>query len=298
MKRAVLLFAVFLFLGIPAVLAEDKEGVEVTVYNQNFGLVKDRRLISLKEGASDIRFSDVASQIEPTSVRFKSLTSPLGCIIQEQNYEYDLVSADKLLGKYIDKKIKMITMDDKVYEGILMSYDAENIVISQSDILSLVCRRENIRDISFPELPEGLITKPTLMWQIANDKAGGHLCEVSYLTGGITWGADYVVVVDKADKNIECHINCNCRDSGKNTSDILRQPINGETEILAQIQRESRKVRGYFFFQKFYFIGNTLGSATAQMGRENNRFMKNSGADEKKRDYYDDDKQNNRDKGG
>ncbi|HLD82617.1 MAG TPA: hypothetical protein VI976_01550, partial [Candidatus Omnitrophota bacterium] len=189
--------------GSPAVLAEDKEGVEVTVYNQNFGLVKDRRLISLKEGASDIRFSDVASQIEPTSVRFKSLTSPLGCIIQEQNYEYDLVSADKLLGKYIDKKIKMITMDDKVYEGILMSYDAENIVISQSDILSLVCRRENIRDISFPELPEGLITKPTLMWQIANDKAGGHLCEVSYLTGGITWGADYVVVVDKADKNID-----------------------------------------------------------------------------------------------
>jgi len=203
MKKIHLLLAAILIISTAFVFAEEKEGIELTIYNQNFGLVKDRRLLKLNGGISDIRFSDVAAQIEPTSVHFKSLTAAAGCVIQEQNYEYDLVSADKLLRKYIDKKIKIITKDDKAYEGVLMSYDGENIVIMQNNILSMVCRKDNIRDVSFPELPEGLITKPTLMWQISNDKAGSHLTEVSYLTQGINWNADYVVVTDKDDKKID-----------------------------------------------------------------------------------------------
>lgn len=183
--------------------AEDKEGVELTVYNQNFGLVKDRRVLNLQKGLNEIRFSDVASQIEPVSVHFKSLTDPLGCVILEQNYEYDLVSADKLLSKYIDKKISIIAQDAKSYEGRLLSYDEGNIVISQDAGISMVARQDNIRQIAFSALPEGLITKPTLVWQISNNKAGEHLTEVSYLTNGITWEADYVVVSDKDDKAID-----------------------------------------------------------------------------------------------
>ncbi|MEK6714854.1 MAG: DUF4139 domain-containing protein [Candidatus Omnitrophota bacterium] len=198
------MFLTIVFMLIASfVSAAEKEGIELTIYNQNFGLVKDRRSLELKKGINNIRFSDVAALIEPTSVHFKSLIDPLGCSIQEQNYEYDLVSADKLLRKYIDKKIKIVTKDDKPYEGILMSYDGANIVISDDNNLSMVTRADNIRDISFPELPEGLITKPTLMWQIDNGKAGSHLTEVSYLTGGINWNADYVVVIDKNDKNID-----------------------------------------------------------------------------------------------
>lgn len=198
-----LFMAVVLILSASFVFAADKEGVELTIYNQNFGLVKDRRILELKKGVNDIRFSDVAALIEPTSVHFKSLTDPSGCAIQEQNYEYDLVSADKLLRKYIDKRIKIVTKDDKAYEGILMSYDGANIVISENNSLSMVTRADNVRDISFPELPEGLITKPTLMWQIDNDRAAKHLTEVSYLAKGINWNADYVVVIDKDDKNID-----------------------------------------------------------------------------------------------
>lgn len=203
MRKIVLFLIAGLIMFSPCVFAEEKAGVELTIYNQNFGLVKDKRSLELKKGINDIRFSDVAAQIEPVSVHFKSLTDPLGCLIQEQNYEYDLVSADKLLKKYIDKKIKLIAENEKVFEGVLMSYDGENIVISQDNNLSMITRKDNIREISFPELPEGLITKPTLMWQIDNDKAGIHLSEVSYLTKGITWNADYVVVVDKEDKNID-----------------------------------------------------------------------------------------------
>ncbi|MFH1093988.1 MAG: LSM domain-containing protein [Candidatus Omnitrophota bacterium] len=203
MKKIVLFLIAGLIVFSSYALAEDNESVELTVYNQNFGLVKDQRLLDFKKGVNDIRFTDVAALIEPTSVHFKSLTDPKGCLIEEQNYEYDLVNASKLLAKYIDKKIKVVTKDDKIYEGVLMSFDDENIVIAEDKNLSMVCRQDNVRDISFPELPEGLITKPTLMWQISNDKAGRQLTEVSYLTQGINWNADYVVVVDKDDKKID-----------------------------------------------------------------------------------------------
>ncbi|MBM3251740.1 MAG: hypothetical protein FJZ11_03055 [Candidatus Omnitrophica bacterium] len=205
MKRfALVVSAIFLLSGL--VFAETKdEGVDLTIYNQNFGLVKDKRLLNIEKGISQIRFQDVASQIEPTSVHFKSLSFPEACLIQEQNYEYDLVNASKLLSKYIDKKIKILTEDGSTYEGVLMSYDNDNIIISDArdKSLNMISRKENIKNISFTELPEGLITKPTLMWQISNEKPGKHLTEVSYLTQGINWLCDYVVVADQDDKNID-----------------------------------------------------------------------------------------------
>jgi hypothetical protein len=199
-----LIFLTVLCCGIPFVFAEE-EGIDLTVYNQNFALVRERRTMELKKGVSQVRFQDVAALIEPPSVHFKSLTDPEGCVIQEQNYEYDLVSAEKLLSKYIDKKIKVLTEGGGVYDGTLMSYDGANIVLQnpKDQSLNMIHRGDNVKNIDFTELPEGLITRPTLMWQVANDKDGKHLTEVSYLTTGVSWLCDYVAVVDNEDKNID-----------------------------------------------------------------------------------------------
>src|ERR1043166_6715597 len=105
--------------------AADKpqEGVALTIYNQNFGVVRERRKVDVKEKEGTIRFTDVATQIDGTSVSFKSLTDPAATVL-EQNYEYDLVSADKLLQKYIDKQIAVLTKDGGCYSGNLLSFDA------------------------------------------------------------------------------------------------------------------------------------------------------------------------------
>src|SRR5262249_45042652 len=109
---------------------EAKPGVLLTVYNDNFAqpnqpqfyqqpqpgpgmvLIKDRRLLpdELKKGINIVRFTDVAATLEPTSVHFRSLTDPDATVI-EQNYEFDLVNADKLLQKYIDQKVTAHTKD-------------------------------------------------------------------------------------------------------------------------------------------------------------------------------------------
>src|SRR5512145_705908 len=69
--------------------SKETKGVSLTIYNQNFAVVRETREISLAEGVNDIRYEDVAAKIDPTSISFKSLTSPGDVAVREQNYQYD-----------------------------------------------------------------------------------------------------------------------------------------------------------------------------------------------------------------
>jgi len=185
--------------------AETGEGIEITVYNQNLGLVKDRRIIEFKKGKNIIKFTDVASLIDATSVHFKALKYENEANVQEQNYEYDLVSADKLLEKYLDKPIQVITKDNQIYEGILLSSDSAQIILADNkpEKPIVMVSRENVRDIKFSKLPQGLIIRPTLIWEIISEINDKDLCELTYLTKGISWEADYVAIIDDKDENLD-----------------------------------------------------------------------------------------------
>lgn len=176
-----------------------KEGVSLTVYNQNFAVVKDVRKLDLPKATSEIRFRDVAKLIDPTSVCFKSLTDPAGTTVLEQNYEFDLVSADKVLDKYVDKPLAVLTKDGKRFEGTLLSFDKAQLILQGAANLFMIQRADNVQNIEFGALPEGLLTRPTLVWQVATGKPGGHLAEVTYQTTGMTWQADYSVIVNADD---------------------------------------------------------------------------------------------------
>jgi hypothetical protein len=177
--------------------AADQEGVALTVYNGGYGVVRETRSLDIDKGGL-VKFKDVAAAIDATTVFFKSLTDPSAKLL-EQNYQYDLVSADKLLGKYIDKPIEIVCTG-KTYGGRLLSYDGAQIVLKEDGGgITMVQRADNVKDIRFKVLPEGLLTKPTLLWHVATDKPGKQTVEVSYQTGGVNWHAEYVLVVDKDD---------------------------------------------------------------------------------------------------
>jgi hypothetical protein len=187
--------------------AAAQHGVLLTIYNQDFALVKDRRELpdDLRAGLNVVRFTDVAATLDPTSVHFHSLTDPKAQVV-EQNYEFDLVNADKLLQKYIDKKITAHTKDGKSYEGTLLSFDARQLVLAKDrdkGPIFMVERGDNIKRIQFSTLPEGLLTRPTLVWEVEANKAGKHLVEVSYLANGIRWRSDYNVVLDPSDTHAD-----------------------------------------------------------------------------------------------
>ena len=209
MKKAFFVIGIIIMgLGFTlAPAAEEKDrGLELTVYNRNLALVKDSRLMLFKKGLNLVSLKEVASLIEPTSVHFKSVSDPAACSIREQNYEYDLLSGGKLLQKYIDQKIRVQTKDGKTYEGFLLSFDQGQIILGsgrETGTINLIHRNDNIQTILFPVLPEGLITKPTLTWEVTAQKAGEQTIEVSYLTEGINWQADYVAVVNDDDTKLD-----------------------------------------------------------------------------------------------
>ena len=180
--------------------AADQTGVEVTVYNSDLALVKDGREIQLKEGRGELRFADVASAIRPETVHVKSLNAPDSLAILEQNYEYDLISPTKLLEKFVGRKVKVEVWNEyldkkEIVEGTLLSAN-DGLVFDIGGQIYL-----NYPGLKIvPSIPDNLYAKPTLAWLYENKRDKKHQLEVSYLTRGITWKADYIMVLDDADE--------------------------------------------------------------------------------------------------
>lgn len=179
--------------------ADEQVGVEVTVYNSNLGLVKDTRKVNLPKGEGELRFMDVAAHVMPVTVHAKSTNHPKDFTILEQNYEYDLINANKLLDKYVGKKIKLIEWNrfkdtKEIVEAELLSNN-QGQIFKIGDQIYLGHPGYKV----LPKLPENLIAKPTLTWLYDNGAGNSHNLEVSYLTKNITWKADYVLVVNKDD---------------------------------------------------------------------------------------------------
>lgn len=179
---------------MPALVAAEGEGVELAVYNQDLALVKDVRSLTLTQGLNEVRFTDVAAQIDPTSVHFRSLTDPEGTVVLEQNYEYDIVGSSKLLQKYVDREISLVTEDGQRYVGTLLSGD-QDVILQSADGQVTVVRLDQIKEFAFPALPEGLITRPTLVWRVESATGEDQTVEVTYLTNGVNWWANYVLVL-------------------------------------------------------------------------------------------------------
>lgn len=172
--------------------------VQITVYNDDLGLVRDVRDVELAAGPGSLSVTDVAARIDATSVHLKSLTREGGLTVLEQNYRYDLASPDRILERYLDAQVQAVLEGGELHEGKLLSFTGDQFVLMGDKGLSIL-QREKIVDVRCPALPSGLITRPTLVWTVDADRAGSQKAELSYLTNGISWHAEYVAVVNETD---------------------------------------------------------------------------------------------------
>src|SRR5437660_1490078 len=183
--------------------ARDRQSVNITVYNSNLGLVRETRRLTLPDGRIALRFSDVTSQIRPETVHLASLISPSALRILEQNYQYDLLNPAKLLDKFVGKEITLVLRryqnNSEIFEpvqAVLLSNNAGQVWRINGQI---VINPTNIVEIRFPDVPKNLVATPTLVWDVENREAGTQTVEASYLTNGMNWKADYVLVVNADD---------------------------------------------------------------------------------------------------
>ena len=184
--------------ALPDSTAADRTSVSVTVYNQNLALVREVRNLKIdKAGIGRLRFMDVPSAINPRTVHLQPLAAG-GPQVFEQNYEFDLISPEKLMEKYVGKEVEIIEQADdlttRTVKATLLSMNGgavyrvgDRIVIGQGGKVTL------------PNLPADLVARPTLVWTVNAPKSGTSAAEASYLTDGMGWSADYVAVVDADD---------------------------------------------------------------------------------------------------
>jgi len=205
MKRAGKLFLAALVILASSALYGQEGDMALTVYNDGNAIVRETRTMLVPQPEGKVTFPDVAATIDPTTVKFRSLSDPEGTFVIEQNYEYDLASADKILEKYIDREIAVTTQDGTNYEGTLVSFDREQLVISQGPAgpLRIIARTDNIKNILCRSLPEGLITRPTLMWLLSSETGGSQQVEVAYNASNCSWRADYTALLNETDTMLD-----------------------------------------------------------------------------------------------
>ncbi len=178
----------------------DRESLAITIYSSSLALIKDVRKIHVPTGVVNLKFEGVAAQIDPTSVHIRSLTSPDHLAILEQNFEYDLISPAKLMEKYLGRDIELIFLRDKkeIRKKARLIGNQGGYVYEIDDQIVI---NPHAR-VVLPDLPEGLISRPTLIWMLQNGQPR-HTIEASYLTGGIGWHANYVMVLSENDREVD-----------------------------------------------------------------------------------------------
>ena len=171
----------------PQVFRNGGEGAAVPGY----ALVREEREFALKSGRNALRVNDVPALIDPTTVAFVSLTAPKATRVIEQNFEFDLTSPAKLLSRYLEREISIEQVRGQAVttlSGTLIGTQG-GLTLKQADgSVRIVNDSAGIR---LPSLPGGLISKPTLVWDVETSSAGTHRARFSYQTGGMTWWTDY-----------------------------------------------------------------------------------------------------------
>ena len=181
-----------------ATTAKDQADLSVTVYNSNIALVRDARQIHLQAGISPLRFEDVAASIMPATVHFRSLTDASKLNVVEQNYEYDLLDPQKLLQKYVGKEVTFEWQGMEA-RALLLSDNGGPVWKIGNEIVTGL----SVGSYRFPELPQNLYSRPTLVWTLDNRGADAQKVEASYLTNNMNWNADYVLTVGRDEKTAD-----------------------------------------------------------------------------------------------
>jgi hypothetical protein len=191
----------------PAITTEkDQVDLAVTVYNSNIALVRDVRQIHLPSGTFPLHFEDVAASINPATVHFRSLVDPSKLNVIEQNYEFDLLDPQKLLQKYVGKEVTLVRPEKDAgstrwveTKAVLLANNGGPVWKIGNEIVTGMA----VDSYRFPDLPENLYSRPTLVWMLENRGAESQRVEASYLANNMSWNADYVLTVGRDEKSAD-----------------------------------------------------------------------------------------------
>lgn len=182
---------------------EDQQEVAVTIYNQQLALVKDMREVSLKKGRNVLAFRDVSAKIKPETALLRSLNHADGFYLIEQNFDFDLLTPQKLLQKYVGKTVGVVkthpTTGAETLEQATVLSANNGVVLRIGDRIETGVPGRLV----YEQVPENLRDRPTLTIELHSGTDQPQQVELSYLTGGLDWKADYVAELNAKDDRLD-----------------------------------------------------------------------------------------------
>lgn len=168
-----------------------RQTLAVTIYNDNLALIKDQRQVTLEAGENRLAWRNVSAQIRPETALLNDVSQQLDLTLLEQNFDFDLLTPTSLLKKYLGRTVQVIRTNDA---GERTTELATVLAVNDGVILRYDDRIETalVGHLAFPDVPDDLRDQPTLVLNLNASRAGEGRLELSYLTGGLSWKADYV----------------------------------------------------------------------------------------------------------
>ena len=181
----------------------DQNEVAVTIYNNDLALVKDQRKVHLDAGLNRLAWRDVAARMQPETALLRNLGEAKGFGLREQHFDFDLLTPEKLLEKYVGKQVAVIKTNPAT--GTESRENATVLAANGGTVLKFADRIETgvPGRLAFAALPDNLRDKPTLVMSVVNPKTRVQKLELSYLTGGLSWRADYVAQLSAQDTRLD-----------------------------------------------------------------------------------------------
>jgi hypothetical protein len=177
--------------------ADSRSALTVTIYNRDLGLVRDVRRVDLEAGENVLTLGDVSPALRPETLAIEGE----GLSLLDQSFAFDLLSPQRLLEKSVGKLVWVLrshpqTGEETAVEAELLSVDG-GVVLRVDDLIETGPNAGGGR-LAFRDLPEGLRRDPALVARLASEQAGARELDIQYLTGGLTWQADYRAEVNAA----------------------------------------------------------------------------------------------------
>lgn len=182
---------------------DDQQSVAVTIYNQNLALVKDQRKLKLNSGLNKLALRDVSAQIRPETALLRSLSHASSLSTLEQNFDFDLLTPQKMLEKYVGRTVGIVKTNPAT--GIETTEQAQVLSANNGVVLKIGDRIETgiPGRIVYTDVPTNLRDRPTLVVQLNNKTIAEQNVELSYLTTGLGWKADYVAELNAVEDKLD-----------------------------------------------------------------------------------------------
>jgi len=223
--------------------SEQQNGIDITIYNSDLALVRENRTVLLDRGVDKLTWSGVAAQVLAETAVLRDLSHPNQLRLQEQNFVYDKLTPAKLLEKSLGKEITVVHTNPVT--GLEVREVAIVLSVSDGLVLKFEDRIETgvTGRLIFSEIPNDLHTKPTFLFSLNDDLTGQHYLELSYLTRGLSWQADYVAVLNDADDFIDLNgLATVTNHSGLDYPKVNLQLVAGEVHRVQSAVTTSRKM--------------------------------------------------------